>query len=371
MSSPLRVRYDSEAFVRHTRSGITRYFTELVGELRADPSLGVVPSTPYRFVANTHLAHRDRWRHVALPLPGGRRAPVLDRLNHRQVARAGPADIVHHTLYHPEALAQWDAPLRVATVYDFTFERLPEVFPEQAPWVADKRTVLEACDALLCISETTRRDLVELWPELDKLVEVTPLGVAGDFFAPRRRWVRGLPEQYLLHVGARHAHKNVDLLLRAFAALQADRPELRLVLCGASLPGETERLHQLGIADRTLRVRVGDRALPWLYRQARAFVFPSRYEGFGLPVVEALATGCPTVTADIPALREVGADAIDLVDPDDVGDLVETLHRVLSMTDEQRDARAAQGHRRALDFTWRRTAQTTARAYARLAELNR
>ena len=361
-----RVLYDGEAFIRHRRSGITRYFAEMIGEFRADPGLGVDAITPYRWVANAHLVHRNPRRYTHIPVPPARRVQVLERLNRRRVANAPAADLLHHSVYDPAALTRWTAPLRVCTVYDFTFERMPEVFPDLGSSVPDKNLFIDSCDALLCISQATRDDLHVFHPNLDKYVAVTPLGAAAEFYDPAPVRIKDLPERYLLHVGNRHHHKNVDLLFRVFAEIGRTDPDLRLVLSGASLPDETDRLRELGILERTVRLRVGDDELPWLYSRAVAFVFPSRYEGFGLPVVEAMAAGCPVVTTDIAVMHEVGGDAIAYTDPDDDGRLVEVLGPLLTGTADAERMRAA-GRLRARDFTWRRTAAATARAYADIA----
>lgn len=347
--------------MRHRRSGITRYFAELVSGFRRDPSLGVEPITPYRYVASAHLAETaDGYREV--PLPGRIRGDVLHRLNARRVRGAPMADLVHHSLYEPRALEIWRAPQRACTVYDFTAELMPEVLPQSEADLAAKRMFLEHCDVLLCISETTRADLARFHPDLDKPVAVTPLGVAAMFFDPAPSEIRGLPDRYLLHVGNRHRHKNVDVLFAAFAAVAATDPALHLVLCGSGLPDEPARLGELGILDRTVVLRVSDAQLPWLYHRSQAFVFPSLYEGFGLPVLEAMAAGCPSIVSDTPALLEVAGDAALTFAPDDAERLAEHMATLIADA-AQVDRMRERGRSRAREFTWERSARATARAY--------
>jgi glycosyltransferase involved in cell wall biosynthesis len=358
----LRVLYDGKAFMRHHRSGVTRYLSELIHEFRGHPQLGVDPVTPYRWVANSHLA--EGWPgYTQIPLPGRLRPPVLDRLNARRIRTGSDgADLVHHSLYEVPSLETWRAPRRVCTIYDFTFEHFPEFLGDWSDHLAAKELFIERCDALLCISQATHDDLIRFHPGLDKPALVVPLGVGEEFFDPEPARIRGLPERYLLYVGNRHLHKNVDLLLRAFAEIGATQPDLHLVLAGAYLPAETARLQELGIADRTTRLRVSDRQLPWLYRRAEAFVFPSRYEGFGLPVLEAMAAGCPVAISDAPALLELAADVALVFDPDDLDAIVSQIERLTSdraLADDLRE----KGRRRAEELTWRHTAELTAAAY--------
>ncbi len=353
--------YDGEAFLRHRRSGISRFFSELISEYRRDPSLSVEPVTPYRYVANAHLASR-RSGFVQIPLPHRVRYRVLRRLNARRIAAATGVDLVHHSLYESCALDTWVAPKRVCTVYDFTMELFPELFWDTSSELRDKRLFLDRCDVVTCISRTTYDDLRRFYPDLDKPVVVTLLGTAPAFFHPQEAAIRGLPERYLLHVGNRHKHKNADLLFRAFAELSRSDRTLHLVLSGQHLPDEAERLRDLGIADRTVLLKATDGQLPWLYHRASAFVFPSRYEGFGLPVVEAMAAGCPVVLANTPGLLEVAGDAALVFAPDDVDMLVRHLERLVNDS-AMAAAMRERGSRRAAQFTWRRTAEATSAAY--------
>ncbi len=358
----LRVLYDGKAFIRHRRSGITRYLSELIHEFRAHPDLGVDPVTPYRWVANSHLA--EGWPgYTQVPLPGRLRPAVLERLNARRIRRGSDgADLVHHSLYEPSSLETWRAPHRVCTIYDFTFEHFPEFLREWGDHLEAKQLFIERCDALICISQATHDDLLRFHPGLDKPSFVVPLGVGEEFFDPEPAQISGLPDRYMLYVGNRHPHKNVDLLLSAFAEIRSKYSDLQLVLVGAYLPAETARLEELGIADRTVRLRVSDRELPWIYRGAEAFVFPSRYEGFGLPVLEAMAAGCPVAMSNAPALLELGSEVALVFDPDDRDTLVGLIERLLTDPDLADDMRG-KGRHRAGEFTWRRTAELTVSAY--------
>jgi glycosyltransferase involved in cell wall biosynthesis len=364
----LRVLIDDQAFVRHGRSGISRYFTELVRALGTDRELGVDPVTPYRYVANAHLpeALPGRYHRVLLPPPA--RTPVLRALNARARSRSvrDSVDLVHHTLHATDALAVRPGTRRVTTVYDFIYELHPELFPDAGLAIEEQNRFLAACDGLLCISQATADDLRRLHPEVDVPVAVTPLGVSERFLAAESTSLAGLPERYVLFVGNREKHKNVGLLLAAFAALTETHPDLQLVLCGNGLkPEEQEQLDRLGISSRTICRRVNDAELPTLYREAAAFVFPSRYEGFGLPVVEAMAAGCPVLVAETPAVLEVAEGAAEVFSPDDVDGLVSLLERVLGDGVLRERMRAA-GQARARDLSWHDTAMRTAAAYRQL-----
>lgn len=357
--------YDGESFLRHARGGIPRYLAELIGEFEDDPALGITPVTPYRWVASRHLAERDR-RFVEIPLPRQIRLPVLRRLNARRLRKVEPADIVHHSYYQPEAFELWPGKRHITTVYDFIVERFPHVLPPGDDHIARHTEVIQRADAVICISETTRRDLHRFHPDYVKPVFTVPLGVSDAFFDPTPAKLPGLPAKYVLYVGNRTAHKNIDFLLEGFAELAKLHPDLHLVLVGAPGPTESDRINGLGIEPKTHRLRVSDAALPWTYRKASVLMYGSLWEGFGLPVVEAMASGCPVVIADIDALTEVGGDATLVFEQEDRVTLVDHLNRVLTDPDEAERLRRA-GLERAHHFTWRRTAEETAKVYEQIA----
>lgn len=355
----LRVLFDGHAFVQHRRSGMTRYLAELIAAFEAEPKHRVRPVTPYRFVSNVHLAAADPRFH-ALPLPHRWREPVLSTLNSRWSAEARDIDVLHavsHLGVEPD-----DGVPVVLTVHDFTYELMPELFDDVSEDLRRKARWLERANAVICVSESTRHDLQRFHPEFDRPVVVAPHAVSSAFLDARPVPFRGLPDRYLLHVGNRHRHKNVGLFLQAFSEIAQRDPDLHLVLCGAGLPDEADQLTELRIADRTHLMKVSDARLPSLYAGADAFVFPSFYEGFGLPLLEAMASGCPVVMSDIPASVEVAGDAAIAVDPSDVGGLVEALERIIGdrqLADRMRTA----GRRRAEIYSWDRSAQITATAY--------
>ena len=358
-----RVLYDGEAFMRHRRSGITRYFSELIREFRSEPGLGIEPVTPYRWVANRYLSDGLR-SYTEVPLPSRVRPAVLRWLNARRTRAAGVADLVHHSLYEERALEAWRGGRRVCTVYDFTLERFPGVIEDPGQHLAAKALFLSRCDALICISQTTRDDLRRFHPDLDKPTFVVPLGVGERFREPRPVHMPKLPDRYLLYVGHRFPHKNADLLFRAFAAVSEKHRDLNLVLVGVYPKEEAGRLEELGIADRTLRMHASDAELAWMYHRAQAFIFPSIYEGFGLPVLEAMAAGCPVVVSNAAALLEVASDAALIVEPDAENELSAQIERLLmdsALVSRLRDA----GRRRAAGYTWKRTAELTSAAYDR------
>src|SRR5581483_4829596 len=243
----------------------------------------------------------------------------------------------------------------VLTLHDLSFERdrSSMSFGDRLTFKAVVPRSARRAEHIFVVSERTKRDVVELYGIADQRVTVTPNGVDSAFSpaqAGAGTWAH--MRNYLLFVGAIQARKD------PFAALEAAQAVgLPLVVAGPEKDQALARRLQVGGAE--LRGYVGKDELADLYRGAAALLLPSRYEGFGLPVLEAMACGTPVVASDDDALREVAGDAAVYARN---GDLAGAVRRALAKRDELRTA----GLARARLFTWRETAAKTADVYRRL-----
>jgi glycosyltransferase involved in cell wall biosynthesis len=202
-------------------------------------------------------------------------------------------------------------------------------------------------------------------------ITVIPLGYDAEAFCPGPPEPGSEQRPYLLHVGQAYPHKNLRRLIQAFAQVASAHPELRLVLAGKPHATETPQLQTL-VAELGLQSRVEFRAyvpasnLPDLYRGALALVFPSLWEGFGLPVLEAMACGTPVITSLGSGTEEVVGDAALLIDPTDTDALTQVLRRLLDQSSLQEQCRR-QGLERAAQFSWAGTAAATQAVIAGLS----
>lgn len=267
---------------------------------------------------------------------------------------------------------------RVVTCHDLIPLLLADVYSRRPRLARLRAFALEWPRAhfsrrIIAVSETTKRDLVRHLGVQPRRIAVVPHGVDADRFNERaaegeRETLRaryGLPARYVLHVGTADRRKGIPTLVAAFAA-RAPEPT-GLVLAGRIFPPQRPAVERaIAAHDAAGRVflldHVPDDDLPALYRQATAFVFPSRYEGFGLPLLEAFACGAPAVAAANPALLEVGGDAFLAVPVGDEAALGEAIARVLGDA-ALRGRLVAAGKRRAARFTWRAAALGAAAVY--------
>jgi glycosyltransferase involved in cell wall biosynthesis len=303
----------------------------------------------------------------SLPLPRPALYEFWHRLRRPRVEKAtGPVDVVHATT---AAMPPRSAPL-VATIHDLAWITFPEHFTARGLRFFRRGFDLARQDAdlVLCSSQATLRACAAQGMDEGKLRHV-PLGVRvdpateGEVAEVRRRY--GLGRDYVMWTGTVEPRKNLSGLARAFARLERD--DLDLVLVGPKGWNEDLDATMAPVKDRVRALGfVPSEDLPPLYAGARVFCYPSLLEGFGFPVLEAMAQGTPVVTSLGTSTEELGKDAAVLVDPTDPQELASAITRVLE--DEPLARKLAQaGRDRVTEYTWERTARVTLDAYREIA----
>lgn len=261
-----------------------------------------------------------------------------------------------------------------ATIHDLAFRRFPETFPRRHLWKLNfmLETAVRRADKLIAVSESTKRDLLEFFPQLpESRVTVIHHGFDADFFGTRvseealdlkLRSSKLKAKSYVLYVGALQPRKNLVRLIQAFERMKEAVPEARLVLAGEPAwlsEGILQAREASPYRDDILPLgRVSFDNLRALYQGARFFAFPSLYEGFGLPILEAFASGVPVLTADNSSLREVAGDGALYCQADDVADMVRQMERLWSDETLRVDL-VAKGYQELKRFSWDTCAQKT------------
>ena len=286
------------------------------------------------------------------------------------------ADAAVDVLHAPAYTAPFWSPVPVVlTIHDISYERNPEWYPYRRDWLrrAFYRRSARAADHILTVSSFSASEIADLYGFDASRVTVVPLGVSGDFASARQGLPADLPAAvttpFLLHVGDLHERRNLAMAVSAM--LEARRhfgalPALSLVLVGTDRgPGDTlcQLAANAGAPEAVVRLgRVDETVLHALYRSAAAFVYPSRYEGFGFAVLEAMASGVPVIAGRAGSIPELTADAAILLDPDDERGWTDAVIRVVT-DDELRRELGTRGIARAGLFTWARTARATMDVY--------
>lgn len=369
----IRVLYDFVIFRMERRGGISRYITEVAHRLG---SSGSVEATIFAGVHdNAFLAHRGGMRGVKVigrrsPTPYARRSIVgaLDYGAFKIYQSLASKPEVYHPSYYPRAIRRQRGVALVATVYDMIHERLPE-FHHGDPTPRRKRALVDAADKILCISETTAADLTTFYGVDPSKVIVTYLGAGSDMWSSEQpRASRRLGRPYFLYVGRRSGYKNFQVLLEAYISDAMLREQTTLVAVGGGCWTASERalISKGGQGAVVEQIEADERELQRLYSSAVALCVPSLYEGFGLPVVEAMRAECPVIANAAGSLPEIVGEAGVVVRMTEPDVLAEAMRSLLE-DDERRTIYRERGRARAKDFDWNRTAALTLEAYREVA----
>ncbi len=361
----MKILYDGWIFSCQAAGGVNRYFANLIDGLPDDcwPALTTHTIPAVNWPRNPNLkvlqSPQFRPRRVSQKLE----LPYINR-----VTASPDYDIFHPTFYSSLANKDWQSyghPV-VLTVYDMIYERFADTLDPQGKHREEKRKAIVAAQALLCISQHTKNDLVEYY-KLDE-AKISVIYLAADLNSDSSHGPEPVPERpYFLYVGSRASYKNFDGLLQALAS---DAVNNDVALCVVGPPLTTEENRR--IAELKLSARVehygfaSDAQLAKLYRCSLAFVYPSLYEGFGIPPLEAMQCGTLVVASDVTSIPEVVGDGGILFDPYSADDLTEILR---SVTDGSVDRQSyiKKGRRRASEFSWDKTVAATVDVYRSLA----
>ena len=359
------------------KGGVAHYLAELVAALRRNPG-------GCRYSLLVRAEHGEAFSGTAGPMgviPIGIRSRPL-RLLWEQTGlpallRRVGADVLHSPHYTRPL-----APLPCASlvgIMDLTFFLMPQYHTRLKVVFFQRmmRASARMADRFIAISDSTRRDLTSCLGVEGDRIDVTPLAVSPAFQPIRdasrldalRRKYR-LPDRFILYVGRLEPRKNLLRLLVAYRGLLGESEDAPQLVLGGAWGWQSNELKQR-VAELAERVSVlgfvPDDDLPALYSAATLFVYPSLYEGFGIPVLEAMACGAPTLTSAVSSMPEVAGDAAELVDPNDSDGLREAIGRLIA-DPERRALLRERGLRRAEMFSWDQTARLTSDSYARTYE---
>jgi glycosyltransferase involved in cell wall biosynthesis len=366
----LRIAFDEQTFQLQSYGGISRYITRLAEELRAggDDVRAFAPVHRNRHLFDSRAFSGSGWFVPRFPPKTSRAIAVVNRtINRWQIPRWRP-DIVHETYYARSSLGKIRCPV-IVTVHDMIHERFPDLFDDNGAGRRVKQLALRRADHAICVSETTRRDLCQILDFPSERTSVVHHGVDTPHDSPdTSATVQRDGRPFILYVGLRSGYKNFFSLVEAMARSARLRSEFDLVAFGggafhakelaaaAACGFPTHQLRHAGRADATLRA---------LYQTAAAMVYPSLYEGFGMPLLEALANRCPVACGFEGPSREVVGDCAAFFDPRSPEDIASAIERIV-FTPSRRDALTLAGYERARCFSWKRCAIETRAVYNRM-----
>ena len=367
----MRVALDEQIFAIQRYGGISRQFAELAKQFMQHPEFKVDLQPMNVPVVNRYLLDSpdlsDRLRVTGVTNSYRALAHFFTRIRPSGIDSSGSVDVLHSTFYLPHGLAGFRRARRVVTVHDMIPELLPRT-RRRLDLITLKRQYVMQADHIICVSEATKRDLLRIFTDISAPISVIHHG-AEAAFTPGTARSRLLPERYLLFVGNRGNYKDAATLLRAFSTIARQDPDLVLLFVGGGTftSQDLRLIRELDLQGRVRQVDLPDEEMSAAYGNAEVFVFPSRIEGFGLPALEAMASGAPTVLADSSSLPEVGGDAAVYFPVGDADALASIIGELLG-DEKRRDSLRRAGIARAAGFTWENAAQQTAAVYSDLTD---
>lgn len=361
----MRILYDHQVFSLQDAGGASRYHFELVRNLQGTEQVemeillglnnSVMPFAALRQPGTRVFSRATRIK------PGVARYAINELFSSLTAPLQGKVDIYHPTLYR---VLPWVRRRRVVvTHHDCIHERFPHLFANAASIVATKRKLFAQADAIICVSASSQRDLLHFYDVTESKTHVVPHGFTPLQQAPA---AEGSPP-YLLYVGSRAGYKNFGLLLEAFSRSGLQRSHrLMAVGGGAFSPQEQQQIAGLGLSGSiTLVPKADDTGLARAYRNAALFIYPSLYEGFGFPPLEAMSLGCPVLVNRTSSLPEVCGEAAFYFEASNANELSRSLVAVLG--DSQGLAlKRKQGLHQVGLYDWRRSASSTLDVYRKV-----
>lgn len=270
-------------------------------------------------------------------------------------------DIIHPTYYNPYLIKRKNGKL-VITVYDMIHELFADMFPKDDKTAQYKKRLIYAADHIIAISESTKKDILKLYSDIPEN-KISVIYLASNMSGNDNKIT--LPERFILFVGNRGGYKNFIPFLRSVKPIIEKDAGLYLVCIGGGAFSEEEKTLISNISGRIIQKNVFDAELAYAYSQAICFVFPSLYEGFGIPTLEAFGCNCPVVLSNISSMPEVGGDAAVYFDPTDEEDMHNKILQVV-YNERLRNEMIEKGRKQLSKFSWDNTAAQTIKCYKKV-----
>lgn len=368
-TGPITVLFDCQVFLLQRHGGISKYFAELIGAFDANPELGIRPILETESALSEHAI--SQLSSFNLKRVRGVRTALLSLAKlgfHSPRPEAEKPDLVHRTFYLPGFLYRHRGVPSAVTLFDMIPENTPRGFRIWNPHFLKRRFIFNS-DLLLSISSSSTKDMRKRYG-YGGAATTTYLGV-GPEYRPNLPRPASNSNPYFLYVGNRSGYKDCQTALKAFSELTKTWPEVRLCLVGGGRirKSELRLIRSLGISHQISQVEPSSTDLPNFYSNALALLYTTKYEGFGLPLVEAMASGLPILASDTPINREICEDVGVYFNPGSYEELHLLMDKRLTGDDLFQD-KITYGLDRARGFTWIKCAEKTAIAYRSLLKID-
>ena len=364
----MKILFDHQIFTRKIHGGVSRYFYELISNLNNfqnyEAEVSLLLSNNH-FISNKtitkHLdifSNKKIWKQKKI-------FSYINRLNSILKLKQQNFDIFHPTYYDTYFLEYIGKKPFVLTVYDMIHEKFSDLFANSDMTRFKKKLLIEKASKIIAISKNTKKDLIDILGVKESKIEVVYLGNSLTHISQDTKNLK-LPKKFLLYVGKREGYKNFNRFVKSIASIFKTHEELFFLCVGGGKFTNKENffLSSLGVNNKILHQEMNDVELNFCYKNSIALCYPSLYEGFGIPLLEAFSNGCPVICSNTSSLPEVAGEAACYFDPYDEQSIKKSVLKILD--DNLRRKLTYEGHRQLKNFTWKKTAYETKKIYDNL-----
>lgn len=360
----MKILFDHQIFSWQRYGGISRYFYEIMRNLSTQIT---IKNTTF-FSDNHYIKNNSIIKHHSI-IPQSdfewkkQIYSKVNKLNSILSLKTLKYDILHPTYYDPYFLKFIDDKPYVLTVHDLIHEKYPILFSRDDITIKQKREVIFNATKIIAVSENTKKDIIDFYNLPSNKIEVIYHGFELKVNDKPNLLNLKLPGRYVLFVGERTRYKNFDNFATALSIIMRKDKFLYIVCAGIPFTiDEKNLLKNLKIIDRTLQYLVNDSELVFLYKNALAFIYPSLYEGFGIPILESFSNDCPVILSNASAFPEVADDSGVYFNPLDNDSIYEAISSVI-YNEEVRKKLMEKGRKRLQQFSWELAAKKTEEVY--------
>ena len=358
----MKVVFDYQVFSSQIRGGVSNYFVELIkGFHNKDIEL----IFPFNLTITKTLLEWNSRDFIDLnkylPNKGkGQITTFLNSLTAKKNLRRRSFDLLHPTYYNPYFLNCIKNKPFVITVHDMTHELFPSLLSDYKIVQKNKRLLVKLAEHIIVPSENTKKDLCDILGTNKEKISVINHGTSLNTTETQQPKLDIL-QNFWLYVGDRSGYKNSRILFEAFAERNVTNEYLVFVGGGKFNITEIEYINKNNLNYRCFQISPNIKELAWLYQKAKALIYPSHYEGFGFPLIEAMSCGCPVIASNASCLPEIGGDSAFYFDPNSVSDLLSSM----KFFDNEKNCSiySEKGYLRAKKFTWDSAVDKTLKVY--------
>ena len=362
----MKVAFTNSIFFKQKYGGISRYFCSLISEL-----IGInIDIKVFSLIfKNNYLLNIPKKNRQGIFIP---RYPITNFLENKfekilnfQIKNS-PYNIVHETYYSKEFLSL-KKKKKVITVYDLIHEKFNKLYTNKDFFL--KKRIIDESDAIICISNNTKNDLIKYYKVPENKIFVTYLGC--DHLKNNSEDIEfesiSLPENFILFVGSRLKYKNFKLFIESYASSKIINEEFDVVCFGGGTFSSDEKkfFSELNLNRKINYQHGSDHLLSYLYKKAKLFIFPSQYEGFGIPLIEAMSRGCPVLASDINIFKEISKNGINYFTNNDKKSLIENLEYLLK-NEKNLYSKITLAKKISEKYSWKNCANQTLEIYKKI-----